>query len=102
MRFGIFDHIEPVPGQRLDQIYHERLVQIERLDFVGERPSGLPVREMRRDIDAELERFDQDFVASFQWGDLTHAQAMRSIELFSRDVMPRYARPSAVARAYTS
>ena len=27
--------------------------------FVGERPDGLPTREMRRDIDAELERFDQ-------------------------------------------
>src|SRR5882762_7364050 len=35
MRFGIFDHIEPVPGQRLDQIYRERLVQIERLDAAG-------------------------------------------------------------------
>src|SRR5437879_6366095 len=35
MRFGIFDHIEPVPGQRLDQIYRERLVQIERLDKAG-------------------------------------------------------------------
>src|SRR5438477_7522506 len=27
--------------------------------FVGERPAGLPTRELRRDIDAELERFDQ-------------------------------------------
>src|SRR5262249_23001553 len=27
--------------------------------FVGDRPTGLPTREMRRDIDAELERFDQ-------------------------------------------
>ena len=27
--------------------------------FVGERPAGLPTRETRRDIDAELERFDQ-------------------------------------------
>jgi hypothetical protein len=27
--------------------------------FVGDRPAGLPTREMRRDIDAELERFDQ-------------------------------------------
>src|SRR6185503_10589261 len=27
--------------------------------FVGDRPSGLPTREMRRDIDAELERFDE-------------------------------------------
>ena len=35
LRFGVFDHIEPVPGQRLDQIYRERLVQIEKLDATG-------------------------------------------------------------------
>ncbi len=93
--------------------------------FVGERPAGLPAREMRRDIEAELERFDQQkqrphknrlggvalagsphavheymeeylasganyFVCSFQWGDLTHEQAMRSVELFATEVMPRY------------
>jgi alkanesulfonate monooxygenase SsuD/methylene tetrahydromethanopterin reductase-like flavin-dependent oxidoreductase (luciferase family) len=93
--------------------------------FVGDRPAGLPTRELRRDIDAELERFDQVkrgthpnrlggialagtpaavreymdeyletganyFVCSFQWGDLTHEQAMRSIELFTTEVMPRY------------
>jgi alkanesulfonate monooxygenase SsuD/methylene tetrahydromethanopterin reductase-like flavin-dependent oxidoreductase (luciferase family) len=98
--------------------------------FVGERPAGLPARETRRDIDAELERFDQQkhrphpnrlsgvalagspravleymdeyvatganyFVCSFQWGDLTHAQAMRSIELFAAEVMPRYRGASA-------
>ena len=94
--------------------------------FVGERPKGLPTRELRRDIEAELERFDQQkarphpnriggvalagspkavreymdeylatganyFVCSFQWGDLRHDHAMRSIELFSTEVMPRYA-----------
>jgi alkanesulfonate monooxygenase SsuD/methylene tetrahydromethanopterin reductase-like flavin-dependent oxidoreductase (luciferase family) len=94
--------------------------------FVGDRPQGLPAREMRRDIDAELERFDQHaktphpnrlggvalagspravleymdeyvatganyFVCSFQWGDLSHEQAMRSIELFTAEVMPKYA-----------
>lgn len=93
--------------------------------FVGDRPTGLPAREMRRDIEAELERFDQHahqphpnrlggvalagspaavheymreyvasganyFVCSFQWGDLSHEQAMRSIELFAKEVMPRY------------
>ena len=93
--------------------------------FVGERPTGLPTRELRRDIDAELERFDQVkqgshpnrlggvalagtpvavreymdeylatganyFVCSFQWGDLSHEQAMRSIELFASEVMPAY------------
>jgi alkanesulfonate monooxygenase SsuD/methylene tetrahydromethanopterin reductase-like flavin-dependent oxidoreductase (luciferase family) len=99
--------------------------------FVGDRPAGLPTRETRRDIDAELERFDQAarrehpnrlggvalagtpeavrdymdeylatganyFVCSFQWGDLSHAQAMRSIELFATEVMPRYVTPTPV------
>jgi alkanesulfonate monooxygenase SsuD/methylene tetrahydromethanopterin reductase-like flavin-dependent oxidoreductase (luciferase family) len=102
--------------------------------FVGDRPAGLPARETRRDIDAELERFDQQksrphpnrlggltlagspaavreymdeyvatganyFVASFQWGDLSHEQAMRSIELFASEVMPRYAAAPAASRA---
>jgi alkanesulfonate monooxygenase SsuD/methylene tetrahydromethanopterin reductase-like flavin-dependent oxidoreductase (luciferase family) len=93
--------------------------------FVGDRPTGLPAREMRRDIEAELERFDKHahephpnrlggvalagspaavheymreyvasganyFVCSFQWGDLTHEHAMRSIELFATEIMPRY------------
>src|SRR5215475_12347215 len=35
LRFGVFDHIEPVPRQRLDRIYRERLLQIERLDAAG-------------------------------------------------------------------
>ena len=35
LQFGVFDHIEPIPGVALDQIYRERLEQIERLDDVG-------------------------------------------------------------------
>jgi alkanesulfonate monooxygenase SsuD/methylene tetrahydromethanopterin reductase-like flavin-dependent oxidoreductase (luciferase family) len=35
LTFGVFDHIEPVPGLRLDRIYRERLLQIERLDRAG-------------------------------------------------------------------
>jgi len=35
LRFGVFDHIEPVPGLGLDRIYRERLIQIERLDASG-------------------------------------------------------------------
>ena len=31
------------------------------------------------------------FVCSFQWGELTHDQAMQSLELFSNEVMPYYA-----------
>jgi len=37
------------------------------------------------------------FVCSFQWGDISHENAMRSIELFASEVMPRYATVSAPA-----
>ncbi len=35
MEFGIFDHIEPVPGVGLAQVYRQRLAQIEQLDAAG-------------------------------------------------------------------
>jgi alkanesulfonate monooxygenase SsuD/methylene tetrahydromethanopterin reductase-like flavin-dependent oxidoreductase (luciferase family) len=35
LQFGIFDHIEPVPGQALTQIYQERLHLLERYDAAG-------------------------------------------------------------------
>ena len=35
IQFGVFDHIEPVPGVDLEQVYRDRLVQIERLDSAG-------------------------------------------------------------------
>ena len=31
------------------------------------------------------------FVCSFQWGNLTHEHALRSIDLFVKEIMPRYA-----------
>ena len=93
--------------------------------FVGDRPANLPDRETRRDIEAEIERFDNQsdredptrlggvalagspesvmrymdeyvatganyFMCSFQWGDLDHDTAMKSISLFSSEVMPHY------------
>lgn len=93
--------------------------------FSGARPANLPERETRKDIEAELERFDTQanradptrlggvalagspdsvkrymaeyeetganyFVCSFQWGDLSHETAMRSIALFRDEVLPRY------------
>jgi hypothetical protein len=123
--FGVFDHIEPVPGLRLDRIYLMH-AKDGSFGFVGERPAGRPTRETRRDIEAEPERFSEQkhrpypnriggvalagaptavrecmdeyiatganyFVCSFQWGDLTHEQAMRSIDLFATEVMPHYA-----------
>lgn len=35
LQFGILDHIEPVPGQALTQIYRERLHPLERYDAAG-------------------------------------------------------------------
>ncbi len=35
LQFGVFDHIEPIPGVGLDEIYRQRLEQIERLDSAG-------------------------------------------------------------------
>ncbi|MAP36300.1 MAG: LLM class flavin-dependent oxidoreductase [Chloroflexi bacterium] len=95
--------------------------------FVGDRPVDLPDRETRRDIEAEIERFDKQstredptrlggvalagspesvmrymdeyvstganyFMCSFQWGDLDHDTAMKSISLFSNEVMPYYSK----------
>ena len=43
-----------------------------------------------------LDRYTADsganyFVGSFQWGDLTHEEALRSLTLFTSEVMPRFA-----------
>ncbi len=35
LQFGVFDHIEPVPGLTLDRSYRQRLTQIDRLDALG-------------------------------------------------------------------
>jgi len=93
--------------------------------FVGDRPKNLPNRETRKDIEAEIERFDQQskendptrlggvalagspdsvrrymeeyietganyFMCSFQWGNLSHDTAIKSIDLFTKYIMPQY------------
>jgi alkanesulfonate monooxygenase SsuD/methylene tetrahydromethanopterin reductase-like flavin-dependent oxidoreductase (luciferase family) len=35
LQFGVFDHIEPVPGVTLDRLYRGRLLQVERFDTAG-------------------------------------------------------------------
>ena len=52
--------------------------------------AGSPA-SMRAYLDEYIETGANYFVCSFQWGDLTHAQAMRSIELFTAEVMPYHA-----------
>ena len=46
---------------------------------------------IREYMDEYIETGANYFVCSFQWGDLSHEQAMRSIELFTTEVMPYYA-----------
>jgi len=35
LQFGVFDHIEPIPGQELGTIYKDRLAQLETFDISG-------------------------------------------------------------------
>jgi hypothetical protein len=51
--------------------------------------AGSPA-SMRAYLDEYIVTGANYFVCSFQWGDLTHAQAMRSIEIFTAEVMPHY------------
>ena len=46
---------------------------------------------IRRYMDEYVATGANYFVGAFQWGDLSHEQAMRSIELFTNEVMPHYA-----------
>jgi alkanesulfonate monooxygenase SsuD/methylene tetrahydromethanopterin reductase-like flavin-dependent oxidoreductase (luciferase family) len=51
--------------------------------------AGAPA-SIRAYLDEYIETGANYFVCSFQWGDLSHEQAMRSIELFTAEVMPYY------------
>jgi alkanesulfonate monooxygenase SsuD/methylene tetrahydromethanopterin reductase-like flavin-dependent oxidoreductase (luciferase family) len=60
-------------------------------------PGGLSTRviagspaSLREYLDEYVETGANYFICSFQWGDLSHEQALRSIELFATEVMPHY------------
>ena len=57
---------------------------------LGSRVIAASPVSMRAYLDEYVETGANYFICSFQWGDLTHAQAMRSIELFTAEVMPHY------------
>lgn len=57
---------------------------------VGGVVAGTP-ETIREYMDEYVSTGANYFVASFQWGSLSHEQAMRSVELFATEVMPRYA-----------
>ena len=60
-------------------------------------PGGLSSRviagspaSMRAYMDEYVDTGANYIICSFQWGDLNHEQAMRSIEIFAAEVMPHY------------
>lgn len=71
----------------------ERELRARRRRFPGEIAPGVMVGSP-----ASVRAFMQEYAAtganymvcSFQWGDLSHAQAMRSIELWASEIMPHY------------
>ena len=52
--------------------------------------AGSPA-SIREYMDEYMETGANYFVGGFQWGDLTHEQAMQSVELFVEEIMPHYA-----------
>ena len=71
--------------------------KIQQANESRQNPGGLSAtciagtpESMREYLDEYMESGANYFVCSFQWGDLTHEQAMRSIELFTTEVMPHY------------
>ena len=58
--------------------------------------AGSPA-SVREYMEEYLEKGANYFVCSFQWGNLTHEQAMQSIELFASEVMPHYVEKTPVS-----
>lgn len=105
LQFGIFDHVEPVPGLPLAQIYREGYRIPERPEAQRRRrvtPGGISGEgrwaafsviagtpdSISTYMDEYVTTSANYFVCSFQWGNLTHDQAKRSIDLFVEDIMP--------------
>ena len=62
----------------------KRALQVEAL------VAGSP-ETIRAHVDKTIETTGLDyFVGSFAWGDLSHAESMRSLELFAKEVMPHF------------
>jgi alkanesulfonate monooxygenase SsuD/methylene tetrahydromethanopterin reductase-like flavin-dependent oxidoreductase (luciferase family) len=82
--------LKPLPGGRVDPA---EIPRPALLDF----SSALAVESILAGSPATVRAYLQRYVdipganyvvGSFHWGDLTHAEASRSLELFASDVMP--------------
>ena len=83
----------------LEQRSEERLQRRQAPGGLGGAPNqgagfgvvaGSPA-SIREYMDEYMETGANYFVGGFQWGDLTHEQAMQSVELFVEEIMPHYA-----------
>ena len=81
--------------QALERLSEEvRAVRRQRRRLPGEIAGGVMAGSpdsIRRFMDEYLATGANYIVCSFQWGDLSHEQAMRSIELWATEVMPHVA-----------
>ncbi len=84
--------LKPLPGGRVDpeEIPRPANYDVETAfqteDFVAGSPAT--VREYVRRYAGETGA--NYFVGSFHWGDLTHEEASRSLQLFASEVMPAF------------
>lgn len=91
-------------------VYHQNLVHLWRLhnvpfpnrdpSFGGDMHAAMDAHDLvvgspdtvAAHIQSLVDAADlKYFIASFAWGDLTHAESMSSLDLFAREVMPRFA-----------
>jgi alkanesulfonate monooxygenase SsuD/methylene tetrahydromethanopterin reductase-like flavin-dependent oxidoreductase (luciferase family) len=80
--------------QALEELsVEERASRARRRRFPGEIAPGVMAgspESVRAFMDEYAGTGANYMVCSFQWGSLSHAQAMRSIELWATEVRPRY------------
>lgn len=86
-----------VPSREVPRESYATMVLSEEQERRRMNPGGLSSRviaasptSMRAYLDEYMETGANYFICSFQWGDLSHEQALRSIELFATEVMPHY------------
>ena len=82
--------LKPLPGGRVDP---EEIPRPARIDVDTAFASGALVVGSPATIREYLQRYAAEtganyFVGSFHWGDLSHQEACRSLELFASEAMP--------------
>ena len=103
------DELADARVARAYRVYHQNLAHLWRLhnvpfpnrdpSFGGDMHAAMAAHDLvvgspdtvAAHIQSLVDAGDLEYlIASFAWGDLTHAESMASIELFAREVMPRF------------